>query len=283
MGRLRDGLLALSVAVLLVGLVPPVGTLARRYVAVEALQFGLFAVAGPALVVLGAPWRRGSPGPVIGPARRKSDRRSAPGPIGRLALGRLHHRGPLRAVGYLAVYCAVVIAWRVPPAVDALARLPGLSLLEAATLVPAGALLWLELVSSPPLAPRSAHPARVALAAVAMWTTWIIGYVLGLSHVAWFPAYHHGPGAALSRAADQQLAAGILFCIPAMAFIPMIFASLMTWLKNSEDPDDELRKLLRSERRMSWGDPRGPGHVADGSGQDGAPGAGPPETGAPGG
>ena len=36
---------------------PPLVMLARRYVFAESLQFCVFAMAGPALIVLGAPWR----------------------------------------------------------------------------------------------------------------------------------------------------------------------------------------------------------------------------------
>jgi Cytochrome c oxidase caa3 assembly factor (Caa3_CtaG) len=38
-------------------LLPPLDTLGRRYVFAESLQFCVFAMAGPALIVLGAPWR----------------------------------------------------------------------------------------------------------------------------------------------------------------------------------------------------------------------------------
>ena len=47
-------------------MLPPVETLARQYLLVESVQFCLLAMAGPALIVLGAPWRacrlsRGAP------------------------------------------------------------------------------------------------------------------------------------------------------------------------------------------------------------------------------
>ncbi|MDQ2874890.1 MAG: hypothetical protein M3Y33_08905, partial [Actinomycetota bacterium] len=59
--------LALAAIVLVLAiLVPPFGTYARRYAFAEALQFVVFAVAAPAALVLGVPWRfprpRGGPG-----------------------------------------------------------------------------------------------------------------------------------------------------------------------------------------------------------------------------
>ncbi len=69
--------------------------------------------------------------------------------------------------------------WRTPVGVNALARHPWLVVVEAVTLVPLGMGLWLELVESPPLTPRLSRPHRVALAAVSMWTIWVLAYLVG--------------------------------------------------------------------------------------------------------
>jgi cytochrome c oxidase assembly factor CtaG len=227
--------------------------LARRYVFVEALQFGVLAVAVPALVVLGAPFS--GRGRASTSRAGRGARVPAAGRLQALAAARSRHRGPLRSFAFLLAYCAATIAWRVPAAVDGLAQRPLLLLLEVPSLVVFGVLLWLELVPSEPFVPRSAYPLRIALAVIAMWTTWTVGYLLGLSHAVWFPAYHHTKVTALSLSADQELAAGALWLLPAMAYVPVVFASLMIWLKHSEDPDDELRRLLVEERRRSRWEP----------------------------
>lgn len=262
----RHVLLALAGLLLVVSLVPPVSTWARRYESVEALQFSLLAVVVPALLVLGAPWR------LLGLAARHPvplDEDGAPteggdrlGPMDRLARGRRRHPEALRSVCFAAAFLAVVIAWRVPASVDALARHPWLVLLEAVTLVAAGIGLWLELVESPPLVPRLARPSRVALAAVSMWTIWVMAYLVAMSHASWYRAYVHHPGSGLSLAADQQLGMGLIVVISGCAFVPVVFGNLIRWLQAQEDPDEEMQRVLRTERIRGRTVDGGPAHPA---------------------
>ena len=53
----RRWLAAIGLVLVLASLLPPLSVLARRYVFAESIQFSVFAMAGPALIVLGAPWR----------------------------------------------------------------------------------------------------------------------------------------------------------------------------------------------------------------------------------
>ncbi len=181
-----------------VAMVPPLGTLAGRYEWVEALQFAVFAVVAPALVVMGAPWR------ALG---------LTPSALGRLAAGRRRHPEMLRSLGFLGVDLAVVVLWRTPAAVDALSSRRWLVGVEAASLVVVGAGLWLELVESAPLVPRSPYPRRAALAALAMWTIWTIAYVEAMSTAPWYRGFHHVAGSGLSASADHQLSAAVLWAV----------------------------------------------------------------------
>jgi cytochrome c oxidase assembly factor CtaG len=225
--------LAAGAAVLItLSLVPPAGTYARRYVLVESLQFGVFAVAGPALLVLGAPWR---------PLRLAGlMRRSGPWRGGRAAF--------LRGVAVLLAFMGTVVAWRLPPCVNALATYPGLAVLELVTLGAAGTMLWLELAESPPLLPRLTRPVRAVFAALSMWTIWILAYILGFSQTVWFAAYSH-PG--LSAVADQEIATGIMWAVPAVCFIPVVYVTALTWLRDTEDPDEGLRAAAQAQDPQS--------------------------------
>jgi cytochrome c oxidase assembly factor CtaG len=250
--RGRTWLAAAAVMLILVCLLPPAATFARRYVFAESLQFVLFAAAVPALLVLGAPWRR------LGFARRPR-RWGWPGPrarAGRRTRAGLRGAGAWRGLATLLGFIAAVIVWRLPDPVDALATVPGLALAEMVTLGGAGLALWLELVESPPLLPRLSRPLRAFFAALAMWTIWILAYILGFSHVAWFTAYSH-PG--LSAVADQEIATGVMWAVPALCFGPVVFVAALTWLKDTEDPDEGLRVLVSAEhppRSVRW--PRPP-------------------------
>jgi cytochrome c oxidase assembly factor CtaG len=241
----------LSLALMVAALVPPLSTEARRFDALEALQFSLLAVAIPALVALAAPWRwlgLAAAPPVTADAEGNAVVRW-PRTADRMAAARRRHPEAVRSIVYLALETAAVVAWRVPAGVDALARHGWLSLIEAVTLVIPGTGLWLELVESPPFRPRLARPARIALAAVAMWTIWVTAYLVGLSHATVYRAYIHVPGRDLSVAADQAIATGVLWFVSLCAFVPVIFSNFMSWLRTDEDPDDALYRLVRDGRR----------------------------------
>jgi cytochrome c oxidase assembly factor CtaG len=118
-------------------------------------------------------------------------------------MSRLHHPTFVRASLFLAFFAVASSAWRSPVAVDALARHPALALAEMASLLVAGAGVWLEIVESSPFMPRIQRPQRALVAASAMWITWILAYILGFSRVAWFSAYSHVAGGGPSAVADR--------------------------------------------------------------------------------
>jgi cytochrome c oxidase assembly factor CtaG len=250
----RDGrhwLAAAGVLLVVACLVPPVATLAHQYVVVESIQFVVFAMAGPALIVLGAPWRflrlsrAGTPAPALaGGAPSES------GPMGRLAASRQQQRSFLRAAGFLIVFIGTCLVWRLPPVVDALARHPLLVVAEMVTLLAAGIGLWLELVPSPPLAPRLPNPHRATIAALAMWSTWAVAYALGFANHGVFHGYD-AAGSGLSAVADQEITVGLVWAVSGLCFVPVVFVTMLAWLKNNDDPDEELQRLARNEHQQA--------------------------------
>ena len=222
-------------------LAPPLGTEARHTEYAATLQFSLFALVIPALVALGAPWRLLRLAGTDGPVERHR-------PADRLADRRRRHRELPWSLGFVAADLGVAIAWHAPGPVSTLGSHGWLAVVEGVTLLAFGLGLWLELVSSPPLEPRSGHLRRVVLAAFSMWAFWVLAYVSGLSNGGFYHNFHHAAGG-LSAAADQQIASVVLWFAAAVAFIPVIFWNALTWLQSEEDPDTELQTLARAERR----------------------------------
>lgn len=231
-------LAALAVVVLVLALVPPLSSEARRVEVFEALQFALLAIGIPALVVLGAPWRW--LGLAAGPAVQSDAEGIAvvdrPRMADRLTTARRRHPEPARSLGFLVLELAALVTWRTPAAVDAVPRHGWLALVEAVTLMGAGIGLWLELVESPPVMPRLTRPRRIVSAAVVMWTIWVTAYLLGLSHSSVYVAFHHVAGDGLSVAADQALTTWVLWFTSLCAFVPVIFTNLVVWLRGEEGP-----------------------------------------------
>lgn len=234
--RYRHWLAGAAVVLAVASLVPPVEIYARRYVFAESAQFAVFATVIPALLVLGAPWR------LLGVSAW--DRRP----------------GFARSAVVLAVFMGVVIAWRLPVAVNALARHPGLAVAEMVTLGGAGTALWLEAVESPPLQPRVPRALRAPFAAAPMWTIWILAYMLGFSRVAWYSALAHAADRTIAVVPDQEIAVAVLLAVPGLCFVPVIYVSLMRWWKEPDDPDAELRAITRGVQRepRPGGQPRPP-------------------------
>jgi cytochrome c oxidase assembly factor CtaG len=88
------------------------------------------------------------------------------------------------------------------------------------------------------------------LGALTLWFVWIEAYLVAMSQSGWYRNFHHVAGGGLSRAADQQVAAVVLWFIATVIFVPVIFVNALRWLKQGEEePEAELRKLVRADRR----------------------------------
>lgn len=235
--RLRVWLAAAGGVLALVALLPPVQTYVRHYAFVQALQFVIFAVMAPALLVLGRPWRIGAASAWHLPASGRA--------VAQPDDGARSSRHAARAASRLLAFLALVITWRLPAVVNAVARDPGVMVAEMVTLLAAGSGVWLELAGPANLQRRIARPLRAAMAAIAMWTIWVIAYVTGMSSAS--PLLPNDQVTRiLGRAADLQLAVGIMWAVPAICFMPVIYGTITAWLGERDDPDQELRSAAPS-------------------------------------
>jgi cytochrome c oxidase assembly factor CtaG len=234
----RPWLVAAGMALTVVCLVPPLSLLARRYLFVESVQFCVFAMAAPALVVVGAPRRlfpRG-PDPLAHPP---AEGRRRPPPFA-------------AALGNLIAWVLICLFWRLPPVLDELARHPVLAVVEAVTLCAVGIRLWLELVHLRPLTPRLGRPQRACVAALAMWSIWVIAYVLGFARGSVVHGYDGG-GSHLLTVDDQEIAAFLLWAAAAVSFLPVVFTAMLTWLGDGSEPAGEPAGRRPGTAVKGWG------------------------------
>ncbi len=227
---LRRVLLGVAALLCVLTFLPPLSHLATRYELGVLLRYGVWATVIPALVALGAIWPDWAVTSSVVRARAR-------------------HPELVRAVAFLVIDALIVVWWFTPVAVRATVRNPWLTAVEALTLIVAGTAFWLELVESPPFVPRSGTFRRAVLGAVAMWLLWTEAYLVGMSQSAWYSSFTHVAGRGLSQAADQQVAAMVLWLIATAVFVPLIFVSAMRWLHADPEPEAELRQLLKEDRR----------------------------------
>jgi Cytochrome c oxidase caa3 assembly factor (Caa3_CtaG) len=226
--RVRPWLAAVGVVLSLAVVLPPVASYARQYAFVQAAQFVVFAVLTPAFLALGMPAR------FTGLRRGSGQRRRAPLVPSQAAASRL------------VPFIALVIVWRLPAVLDALTRYPALSVAELVTLAGAGLGVWRFLAGSaaPGQLPR---PQRAAMAALAMWTIWIIAYITGMSSLALIP--RSAPAErVLASAVDRQLATAVLWAVPAICFAPVVYYMLISWLgeRDRQERDQRLPADVRT-------------------------------------
>lgn len=218
--RWRGSLAGAGLALFALSCVPDLAGVAGGSETAQTLCFSIIAMVAPALVTVGSPWTSLHWGKAwLGPR------------VARLAALRAGRQGLTVSIAVLVVDLAVIVCWRTPMLVDAVARHPALVLVEALTLGAAGIALWLELVGVAPFGARPSMPVRAVLAAVTMWTVWTLAFLDGMSSTGWYHAFRHVAGTGLSASADREFAATVLWSMAAMVFIPVVFASLFRWLR----------------------------------------------------
>lgn len=204
-----------AAAALTVTAAGPLGAGADRALWEESLQYALLVFGVAPLVVLGAPLAIGRAARWVGPA------------------------GPRWWVGVVA-YLAVMVCWRLPGPVDALAALRPLVLVEGVTVVAGSALVWEEIVGMPPWGRRPA-PLRMIMAAVGAWSAWLAAFAVGFSSRSWYPSYSRPFAGHLGVMASQELGVAIIFVASAAAFVPVVFSALAEWLGGGANASEPQR------------------------------------------
>jgi len=84
------------------------------------------------------------------------------------------------------------------------------------------------------------------MSAVEMWSNWVIAYITGMSTT--------GLARAQAAVPDHQLAVGVMWAVPAVCYVPVVFATMMSWLGGRDETASEALGLLADP---AWPDSAG--------------------------
>ena len=253
--RLREAaVFQAGLAVVLLALISPVAYWAPVSMWLRGIQQLMLALAGPGLIVLGAPWQPlraawpGSRGPAARPAGATADRATADRPAAAAAAGGWLG-WPLAAV---IAFNVVWIGWQLPSLYDA-SRAGPLAGLGHASYLAAGIAFWLALIGSRPCRPALPPLRRFGLVVATAAADTVLGMVLAFGAHAMYPGYAAAAARIMPLLDDQQLTGAVLWM---GALPPLVIAGvaiMMQWLSEEESAElsGGLDRLLRP-RRSSW-------------------------------
>jgi putative membrane protein len=235
-------LFQLGLVLVLLALVSPLGYYSGVYIWVRAVQTLLVAVVGPGLMVLGAPWlafrqlwRPGSSEPTADQVTR------VPFWVSR----------PVVAV---IAFNVIFVAWQLPYLFDLAKANSAVALAEHASLVAAGMLLWLQLISSRPLTAPGTPLRRVVFVIWTVGVSTVLGMVFVFGNNVLYPAYANSAHHVMTVLNDQQLSGAVLWMGMLPPLITAAVALLSQWLDNEESAELSagLNRLTGARRRGGW-------------------------------
>lgn len=230
-----------GIAVAVIILTSPLGYWSGRDFSARTTEDLLLAYLAAPLVVLGAPWLPLSAGVASDGAARleKWLERHSGTKVWSVA------SSPAFA---LVIFLLLFAVWWVPGVVDAGARSGTLHGVEIAASFAAALPLWGQVVGSHPFAPRLDFLARVGVVVAWLSVTVVAGMAMVFSNSAWYPAFRDVRGAYLSAAADQSIAGGMIWVLPAITLSVVLFWLLTAWLKRDGDDDWRLTQMIEDTR-----------------------------------
>jgi putative membrane protein len=242
-GELRREAVAFQLGLLLVllALVSPLGYWSGVYIWVRALQTLLVAVVGPGLMVLGAPWlafrqlwRPGGDEP-------SADRVT---PVSFWVS---------RPVAVVIAFNVIFVGWQLPYLFDLAKGNSAVALAEHGSMLAAGLLLWLQLISSRPVIAPGSGLRRVAFIIGTVGVSTVLGMVLVFGSHVFYPVYANSAHHVMTVLDDQQLAGAVLWMGMLPPLVTAAVALLSQWLDHEESAELSAGlKGMTGARRGGW-------------------------------
>jgi putative membrane protein len=224
-----------GVAVILVALLSPLDDLALRLQWAHMVQHVLLLVVAPPLVVLARPWKTATAG--FGPRLRGV----LNGPGRALTT---HRRQVLAAAAAVTAFVLVMWVWHIPSLYNLTLRDEAVHNLEHTAFLSVGLLFWTAALPRSGSAPSLGLVGRAVVVLAGLIGSWMLAVFIGYA-----PAvlYAYSGSGGLTAAADQQLAAGVMWVPASLPFIIALVALGAAWFENdAEAAADELQHRLEA-------------------------------------
>jgi putative membrane protein len=164
------------------------------------------------------------------------------------APGLRHLRTLIHPVVAIGLWIVVIYAWHVPALYQAAAEHTLLHLLEHATFVGAGLLMWLALLGPLPKPEWFGNVAKVGYIAVVYFSSMGLANVLMWAGTVLYPIYAEGEKAhGIAPLTDQSLAGAVLMIQGSAVMLAVFFWVLLQWARQ----DTERQELIDLADRLN--------------------------------
>jgi cytochrome c oxidase assembly factor CtaG len=239
--RREAAMFQLGLLLVVLALVSPLGYWSGVYIWLRALQTLLVAVVGPGLMVLGAPW----------PAFRQLWRPGGDEPTADRVIGVSFWVS--RPVAVVVAFNAIFLVWQLPYLYDLAKANSAVALADHASLLAAGLLLWLQLISSRPVTAPGSGLRRVAFIVATVGVSTVLGMVLVFGSNVFYPAYANSAHHLMTVLDDQQLSGAVIWMGMLPPLITAAVALLSQWLDHEESAELSAGlKKMTGARRGGW-------------------------------
>jgi putative membrane protein len=231
----------LGLLLVLLALVSSAGYWSDVYIWVRALQTLVVAVVAPGLMVLGAPWLAFRQLWRPGSEDTTADRVAAVS------------FWVSRPVVVVIAFNVIFVGWQLPYLFDLAQQNSAVAQAEHASMLAAGLLLWLQLISSRPVTAPGSPLRRVVYVIWTVGVSTVLGMTLVFGNSVVYPAYGNWAHHVMTVLDDQQLAGAVLW----MGILPPLITAAVALLSQWLDHEDSAElstglKKMTGTRRGGW-------------------------------